>query len=152
MVELTGDIVKLPTLPGGSIPVPFDSSVKVVAGARYSFGSRRPQYGFRFSKPFFLWLMKRGSAGLWAASLEFELPPEGPSGTLFAAFREHANLPSVASLYAPRRSGKAKADKAKHAEERKLDEKGERRARGSRRSGSGEGLARSMDFLRRTCH
>jgi hypothetical protein len=31
-VELTGDIVKLLTLPGGSIPVPFDSSVKVVAG------------------------------------------------------------------------------------------------------------------------
>jgi hypothetical protein len=35
MVELTGDIVKLLTLPGGSIPVPFDSSVKVVAGARF---------------------------------------------------------------------------------------------------------------------
>jgi DNA invertase Pin-like site-specific DNA recombinase len=34
VVELTGDIVKLLTLPGGSIPVPFDSSVKVVAVAR----------------------------------------------------------------------------------------------------------------------
>src|SRR5262249_23981889 len=33
VVELTGDIVNLLTLPGGSIPVPFDSSVKVVAGA-----------------------------------------------------------------------------------------------------------------------
>ena len=32
LIELTGDIVKLLTLPGGSIPVPFDSSVKVVAG------------------------------------------------------------------------------------------------------------------------
>jgi hypothetical protein len=45
-----------------------------------------------------------------------------------AAFREHADLSSAASLYAPRRSGKAKADKAKHAKERKLDEKAERRA------------------------
>jgi hypothetical protein len=35
VIELTGDIVKLLTLPGGSIPVPFDSSVKVVAGARF---------------------------------------------------------------------------------------------------------------------
>jgi site-specific DNA recombinase len=35
VVELTGDIVKLLTLPGGSIPGPFDSSVKVVAGARF---------------------------------------------------------------------------------------------------------------------
>ena len=35
VVELTGAIVKLLTLPGGSIPVPFDSSVKVVAGARF---------------------------------------------------------------------------------------------------------------------
>jgi hypothetical protein len=34
MVKLTGDIVKLITLPGGSVPAPFDSSVKVVAGAR----------------------------------------------------------------------------------------------------------------------
>jgi site-specific DNA recombinase len=34
VVELTGDIVKLLTLPGGDIPVPFDSSVKVVAEAR----------------------------------------------------------------------------------------------------------------------
>src|SRR5262245_32828332 len=43
------------------------------------------------------------------------------------AFREHADLPSTESLYAPRESGKAKADKAKHAKERKLDEKAERR-------------------------
>ena len=35
VVELTGDIVKLLTLPGGSIPVPFDSSVKVVAGVGF---------------------------------------------------------------------------------------------------------------------
>ena len=35
VIELTGDIVNLLTLPGGSIPVPFDSSVKVVAGARF---------------------------------------------------------------------------------------------------------------------
>ena len=35
VVELTGDIVNLLTLPGGSIPVPSDSSVKVVAGARF---------------------------------------------------------------------------------------------------------------------
>jgi hypothetical protein len=34
-VELTGDIVKLLTLPGGSIPVPFNSSVKVVAGVGF---------------------------------------------------------------------------------------------------------------------
>jgi site-specific DNA recombinase len=34
-VELTGDIVKLLTLPGGSIPDPFDSSVKVVAGVGF---------------------------------------------------------------------------------------------------------------------
>jgi site-specific DNA recombinase len=35
VIELTGDIVKLLTLPGGSIPVPFDSSVKVVAGVGF---------------------------------------------------------------------------------------------------------------------
>jgi site-specific DNA recombinase len=35
MVELTGDIVKLITLPGGSVPAPFDSSVKVVAGVGF---------------------------------------------------------------------------------------------------------------------
>jgi site-specific DNA recombinase len=34
VIELTGDIVKLLTLPGGSIPVPFDSSVKVGCGGR----------------------------------------------------------------------------------------------------------------------
>ena len=34
LIELTGDIVKLITLPGGSVPDPFASSVKVVAGAR----------------------------------------------------------------------------------------------------------------------
>ncbi len=34
VIELTGDIVKLVTLPGGSVPNPFASSVKVVAGAR----------------------------------------------------------------------------------------------------------------------
>ncbi len=43
-----------------------------------------------------------------------------------AAFREHADLPSAASLIAPQRSGKAKADKAKHTKARKLDEKVER--------------------------
>jgi hypothetical protein len=35
LVELTGDIVKLLTLRGGSVPDPFQSSVKVVAGARF---------------------------------------------------------------------------------------------------------------------
>ena len=45
-----------------------------------------------------------------------------------AAFREHAALPSAASLYAPLRSGKAKADRAKRAKEPKVDEKAERRA------------------------
>ena len=35
-----------------------------------------------------------------------------------AAFREHADLPSAASLIAPQRSDKAKADKAKPAKER----------------------------------
>jgi colicin import membrane protein len=45
-----------------------------------------------------------------------------------ATFREHADLPSAASLSAPRRSEKANADKAKHAKELKLDEKAERRA------------------------
>jgi len=45
-----------------------------------------------------------------------------------AAFREHANLPSASSLIAPGHSGKAKAEKAKHANERKLDEKAQRRA------------------------
>jgi hypothetical protein len=34
MVELTGDIVNLFTLPAGSIPVPFDSSEKVWLRAR----------------------------------------------------------------------------------------------------------------------
>ena len=36
VIELTGDIVNLLTLPGGNIPAPFESSVKVVAGARIS--------------------------------------------------------------------------------------------------------------------
>jgi hypothetical protein len=35
VIELTGDIVKLVTLPGGNVPAPFESSVKVVAGARF---------------------------------------------------------------------------------------------------------------------
>src|SRR5262245_21311161 len=48
VVELTGDIVKLLTLPGGSIPVPFDSSVKVVAGARNSAYTRAYSQGFFF--------------------------------------------------------------------------------------------------------
>ena len=34
VVELTGDIVKLLALPGDTVPSPFESSVKVVAGAR----------------------------------------------------------------------------------------------------------------------
>ena len=34
VVVLTGDIVKLLALPGGQVPASFDSSVKVVAGAR----------------------------------------------------------------------------------------------------------------------
>ena len=33
-IELVGDIVKLVTLPGGNVPAPFESSAKVVAGAR----------------------------------------------------------------------------------------------------------------------
>ena len=33
-IELIGDIVKLVTLPGGNVPAPFESAVKVVAGAR----------------------------------------------------------------------------------------------------------------------
>jgi hypothetical protein len=45
-----------------------------------------------------------------------------------AAFREHAKLPSAASLIAPGRSGKAPADRAKHAKERKLEEDAQRRA------------------------
>jgi len=35
LIELTGDIVKLRTLPGASVPAPFQSSVKVVAGVRF---------------------------------------------------------------------------------------------------------------------
>jgi hypothetical protein len=35
VIELTGDIVKLVTLPGGRVPAAFESSVKVVAGARF---------------------------------------------------------------------------------------------------------------------
>ena len=34
VIELVGDIVKMITLPGGRVPDPFASSVKVVAGAR----------------------------------------------------------------------------------------------------------------------
>ena len=34
-VELTGDVLRLLTLPGGSVPNPFESSVKVVAGAGF---------------------------------------------------------------------------------------------------------------------
>ena len=45
-----------------------------------------------------------------------------------AAFREHYDLPSAASLAAPRRPGKAKPDKAKPAKEPIVDEKSERRA------------------------
>jgi hypothetical protein len=35
VVTLTGAIVKLLTLPGGDVPASFESSVKVVAGARF---------------------------------------------------------------------------------------------------------------------
>jgi hypothetical protein len=45
-----------------------------------------------------------------------------------AAFGEHSDLPSAASLDAPRRPGKAKPEKVKLAKERKVDEKAERRA------------------------
>ncbi len=34
-IELIGDIVKLVTLPGGNVPAPFESSVKVVAGVGF---------------------------------------------------------------------------------------------------------------------
>jgi colicin import membrane protein len=45
-----------------------------------------------------------------------------------AAFSEHSDLPSAASLDAPRRPGKGKPNKVKPAKERKVDEKSERRA------------------------
>ena len=45
-----------------------------------------------------------------------------------AAFSEHSDLPSAASLAAPRRLGKAKPDKAKPAKEPIVDDKLERRA------------------------
>jgi len=35
VLELTGNIVKLLVLPGGEVPALFESSVKVVAGARF---------------------------------------------------------------------------------------------------------------------
>jgi len=35
VVELTGDIVKLLALPGDTVPSPFESSVKVVAGVGF---------------------------------------------------------------------------------------------------------------------
>ena len=41
VIELTGDIVKLVTLPGGEVPAPFESSAKVVAGHAYTFSSGR---------------------------------------------------------------------------------------------------------------
>ena len=45
-----------------------------------------------------------------------------------AAFSEHSDLQSAASLAAPRRPGEAKPDKAKPAKEPIVDEKSERRA------------------------
>ena len=45
-VILTGDIVKLLVLPGGQVPASFESSVKVVAGARNSFHSTFRASGF----------------------------------------------------------------------------------------------------------
>jgi colicin import membrane protein len=50
--------------------------------------------------------------------------PVGSDG----AFREHAHLPSAASLYAPRGSRKAKLDKAEPGKQRKVDDKAERHA------------------------
>ena len=44
------------------------------------------------------------------------------------AFREHADLPSAASLDAPARRGEARPAKAKPAEAQKVDEKADRRA------------------------
>jgi len=35
VLELTGNIVKMLALPGGHVPTQFESSVKVVAGARF---------------------------------------------------------------------------------------------------------------------
>jgi hypothetical protein len=35
VIELTGDIAKLLTLPGGGVPDPFQSSARVVAGKEF---------------------------------------------------------------------------------------------------------------------